>query len=262
MPAVPLSQIAVHLRPQDNVAVAARPVPPGAELEYNSRTLTVDRRIGMGHKIALQDIKKGQPIYKYGQIIGFASQEITAGSHVHVHNVSADTFERDYAFCRDCPPPPAPAEPRYFLGYERGDGRYGTRNYIAIISTVNCSASTSKYISEKFRMTGLVSKYPNIDGVVAITHKAGCAMQFDGPDHAQLDRTLAGFARHPNVVAYLLVGLGCETGQAIHLIENEGLVQAEWEYAQTARADHPGVRRHRQDGRGRRTRPGRASASG
>jgi altronate hydrolase len=225
MPSVPLSQVAVHLRPHDNVAVAARHIPPGAELSYEGRTLTTDQRIGMGHKIALQEIKKGQPIYKYGQIIGFASQVIAAGSHVHVHNVSADTFERDYAFGRDCPPPPAPAEPRYFLGYDRGDGRYGTRNYLAIISTVNCSASTSKYISERFRARGLLSKYPNIDGVVAITHKGGCAMQYDGPDHAQLDRTLAGFARHPNVTAYLLVGLGCETGQAIHLIENQGLVQ-------------------------------------
>src|SRR5207244_6015027 len=108
---------------------------------------------------------------------------------------------------------------------DRGDGRYGTRNYLAIISTVNCSASTSKYISEKFRATDLLRQYPNVDGVVAITHKAGCAMQYDGPDHHQLDRTLAGFARHPNVAAYILVGLGCETGQAIHLIENEGLIQ-------------------------------------
>ena len=111
------------------------------------------------------------------------------------------------------------------MGYDRGDGRYGTRNYIAIISTVNCSASTSKYISERFQPTDLLRQYPNVDGVVAITHKAGCAMQYDGPDHRQLDRTLAGFARHPNVAAYILVGLGCETGQAIHLIENQGLVQ-------------------------------------
>ena len=98
------------------------------------------------------------------------------------------------------------------MGYDRGDGRYGTRNYIAIISTVNCSASTSKYISERFRATDLLKQYPNVDGVVAITHKAGCAMQYDGPDHNQLDRTLAGFAKHPNVAAYILVGLGCETG--------------------------------------------------
>jgi len=111
------------------------------------------------------------------------------------------------------------------MGYERGAGRYGTRNYIAIISTVNCSASTSKYISEKFRATDLLRQYANVDGVVAITHKAGCAMQYGGPDHNQLDRTLAGFARHPNVAAYILVGLGCETGQALHLVENQGLIQ-------------------------------------
>src|SRR6185295_7262283 len=102
---------------------------------------------------------------------------------------------------------------------------YGTRNYIAIISTVNCSASTSKYISEKFNATDLLKQYPNVDGVLAITHKAGCAMQYGGSDHNQLDRTLAGFAKHANVAAYILVGLGCETGQAIHLVENQKLVQ-------------------------------------
>jgi len=244
MPAVPLSQVAVHLRPEDNVAVAARHLPSGAEIGLRSvpepagqapdgsggATLTTDRRVGMGHKFALRPIKKGEAIYKYGQIIGFASQDIPAGSHAHVHNVSADSFERDYAFCRDCPPPPTTTEPLYWMGYDRGPDRpehfrYGTRNYIAIISTVNCSASSSKYISERIRELGLLKHYPNVDGVVAITHKAGCAMQYDGPDHNQLDLTLAGFAKHPNVAAYLLVGLGCETGQAIHLIEHQGLIQ-------------------------------------
>src|SRR5262245_57809611 len=210
MAATPLAQVAVHLRPEDNIAVAARNLQPGLEVQHNGSTFPLQGRIGLGHKIALRPIKKGEAIYKYGQIIGFASQDIPAGTHVHVHNVSAASFERDYAFCRDCPPPPAPAEPRYFMGYDRGDGRYGTRNYIAIISTVNCSASTSKYISDRFKATDLLKQYPNVDGVVAITHKSGCAMQYDGPDHNQLDRTLAGFARHPNVVAYLLVGLGCE----------------------------------------------------
>jgi altronate hydrolase len=225
MPAAPLSQFAVHLRPEDNIAVAARNLPAGAELQFNGSTLTLSKRVGLGHKLALRPIRKGEAVYKYGQIIGFAGEDIPAGGHVHVHNVRADNFERDYAFCRDCPPPPAPAEPRTFLGYDRGDGRYGTRNYIAVISTVNCSASTSKYISERFRAADLLRHYPNVDGVVAITHKGGCAMQYDGPDHNQLDRTLAGFAKHPNVVAYVLVGLGCETGQAIHLIENQGLIQ-------------------------------------
>jgi altronate hydrolase len=226
MPAVPLSQVAVHLRPEDNVAVAARPIPVGAELRHDGTTLVTSGRVGLGHKVALRPIKKGEPVTKYGQTIGFAAEDIPAGAHVHVHNVSAAAFERDYAFCRDCPPPPAPpAERRTFLGYDRGDGRYGTRNYVALISTVNCSASTSKYISERVRAADLLRAYPNVDGVVAITHKAGCAMQYDGPDHNQLDRTLAGFAKHPNVAAYVLVGLGCETGQAIHLIEHQGLVQ-------------------------------------
>ena len=225
MPAVPLAQVAVHLRPEDNIAVAARNLEPGLEIQFNGSRLTPDKRIGLGHKIALRAIKKGEAITKYGQIIGFAGRNIEPGEHVHVHNVSAASFERDYAFCRDCPPPPAPAEKRIFMGYDRGDGRFGTRNYIAIISTVNCSASTSKYISERIRAVGLLQKFPNVDGVVAITHKGGCAMQYDGPDHNQLDRTLAGFAKHPNVAAYILVGLGCETGQAIHLIENQGLLQ-------------------------------------
>ena len=225
MPVTPLSQAAVHLRPEDNVAVAARHLLPGQEFDFDGGVLRPERRIGLGHKIAVRRIAKGEAVRKYGQIIGFASEDIPAGGHVHVHNVSADSFERDYAFCRDCPPPPAPVDARHFMGYDRGDGRYGTRNYIALISTVNCSASTSKYVSERFRQTDLLKQYPNVDGVVAITHKAGCAMQYDGPDHNQLDRTLAGFAKHANVAAYILIGLGCETGQAIHLVENQGLIQ-------------------------------------
>ncbi|HEV3203686.1 MAG TPA: altronate dehydratase family protein [Gemmataceae bacterium] len=225
MPGIPLSEVAVHLRPEDNIAVAARNLDKGLEINHQETCIILGDRVGLGHKLALRDILKGEPILKYGQIIGFASKLIPAGSHVHVQNVSAPPFERDYSFCRDCPPAPAAPEPRYFMGYDRGDGRSGTRNYLAIISTVNCSASTSKYISERFRATDLLRQFPNVDGVVAITHKQGCAMQYDGPDHHQLDRTLAGFAKHPNVVAYILVGLGCETGQAIHLVENQGLVQ-------------------------------------
>jgi altronate hydrolase len=161
---------------------------------------------------------------KYGQVIGFADGDIAPGDHVHVHNVRADVFERDYAFCRDCPPPPPrPEVEDHFDGYDRGDGRYGTRNYVAIISTVNCAASTSKYITERLRARGVLDAFPNVDGVVPIVHKQGCAMQYEGPDHRQLERTLAGFARHANVAAYIVIGLGCETGPAIHLIENEGL---------------------------------------
>ena len=225
MSAVSLVEVAVHLRPEDNVAVAARNLDRGLEIDHNQTRIVLGDRVGLGHKFAVRDILQGESISKYGQTIGFASKLIAAGSHVHVHNVTADAFERDYAFCRDCPQAPAGAGPRYFMGYDRSDGRFGTRNYIAIISTVNCSASTSKYISDRFRATDLLRQFPNVDGVVAITHKQGCAMQFDGPDHHQLERTLAGFAKHANVAAYILVGLGCETGQAIHLIENQGLAQ-------------------------------------
>jgi altronate hydrolase len=230
MAAVALAKVAVHLRPEDNVAVAARDIAEGLELEFQGRRLVAVKRVGLGHKLALVPIGKGQAVTKYGQVIGFASRDIAAGEHVHVHNVTASAFERDYAYCQDCPPPPAPAEPRTFMGYDRGPERrdplrYGTRNYVAVISTVNCSAHTSKYITERVRAKGLLDKFPNIDGVISVTHKGGCAMQYGGPDHLQLERTLAGFARHANVAAYILIGLGCETGQAIHLIESQGLIQ-------------------------------------
>lgn len=229
MPAVPLTQFAVHLRPQDNVAVATKPIPTGTELQINGHTITAASAVRMGHKLAVQPVKEGDAISKYGQVIGFAARDIKPGEHVHVHNVKLGTFERDYAFATDVPSPlPPPAEYRSFMGFDRGTSRlehqrYGTRNYVAVISTVNCSASTSKYITDRVRAMGVLKDYPNVDGVMAIVHRMGCAMQYDGPDHKQLDRTLAGFARHPNVAAYILVGLGCEIVQASHLIDNEGL---------------------------------------
>jgi altronate hydrolase len=231
MSAVPLSRYAVHLRPQDNIAVAARPVPAGTAFQFNGGTLTVPAAVKMGHKFAVERIKEGDPVRKFGQVIGFAGRDIAPGDHVHIHNVKAEKFERDYAFCADRPAPlPPPAEWRTFLGYDRGHDRpahqrYGTRNYVAIISTVNCSASTSKYIAERVRATGALRDFPYVDGVLPIVHRQGCGMQYEGPDHRQLERTLAGFAKHPNVGAYLLVGLGCEIVQATHLVEAEGLIQ-------------------------------------
>ena len=119
MPAEPLTRVAVHLRPEDNIAVAARNLSAGQQLEHQGRTLTLTGRVGLGHKVALVPIKKGEPVYKYGQIIGFASKDIAPGDLVHVHNVSADAFERDYAFCRDVPSPPPIPETRYWMGYDR-----------------------------------------------------------------------------------------------------------------------------------------------
>ncbi|HVK17411.1 MAG TPA: altronate dehydratase family protein [Fimbriiglobus sp.] len=231
MSAVPLSAFAVRLRPQDNIAVAARPVPAGTQFDLDGGTLTVPKAVPMGHKFALERIPEGDPVRKFGQVIGFAVRDVAPGDHVHVHNVKAEKFERDYAYCADRPAPmPAPEEWRTFMGYDRGPDRaahqrYGTRNYVAVISTVNCSASTSKYIAERVKALGVLKDYPNVDGVVPIVHRMGCGMQYEGPDHKQLERTLAGFAKHPNVAAYILVGLGCEIVQATHLIEAEGLIQ-------------------------------------
>ncbi|CAN5720852.1 altronate dehydratase family protein [soil metagenome] len=215
---------AVLLREVDNVAVAASPLPRGAEVDVGGRTIVVREPIGLGHKLAVTDIEPGEPVRKYGQVIGFASKAIPAGSWVHVQNVRADLFERDYAFASEIPPVPPMVDRRTFQGYLRPDGRVGTRNYIAVISTVNCSASTSKYIADRFRDGAWRREFPNVDGIFAITHKGGCGLPFEGPDHQQLERVLSGFANHPNVGAYVLIGLGCEVGYASHLVESRDLV--------------------------------------
>jgi altronate hydrolase len=215
---------AVVLREDDNVAVASRPIPRGFLLQVDARTIEVREPIGLGHKVALTAISAGEPVRKYGQIIGFASKAIPAGSHVHVHNLGADLFERDYAFATERPEALRADRVRTFRGYLRPDGRVGTRNYVAVISTVNCSASTSRYVADRFRDGAWRKDFPNVDGVFAITHKGGCGLPFEGPDHQILERVLAGFAHHPNVAAYVIVGLGCEVGYAQHLVDSQQLV--------------------------------------
>jgi altronate hydrolase len=206
------------------VAVASRPIPRGFPLDVGGRTIEVREPIGLGHKVALVNIAAGEPVRKYGQIIGFASKAIPAGALVHVSNLNADLFERDYAFASERPAAPRPDRLRTFRGYLRPDGRVGTRNYIAVVSTVNCSASTSRYVADRFRDGAWRAQFPNVDGVFAITHKGGCGLPFEGPDHQILERVLAGFAHHPNVAAYVIVGLGCEVGYAQHLVESQHLV--------------------------------------
>jgi altronate hydrolase len=208
----------------DNVALTIRDFQPGEEALLGGHRVRFRGKVPAGHKVALRTIAPQQRVLKYGQTIGFATEAIEPGDWVHVHNVSAGEFSRDYAFATEIPPSPPPVLGRTFLGYRRPDGRAATRNYLAIISSVNCSATVSKAVAARFD-TSLLDGYPNVDGIVALTHKGGCAMQYDGEDHRQLDRVLAGFARHANVGAYLLVGLGCETGTIGHLIQGERLVQ-------------------------------------
>jgi len=214
----------VYLHRADNICVAARNLKRGESITAGQHSIETREDVRMGHKIALSQIAAGEAVRKYGQTIGFATQPIEPGQVVHSHNLEAGRFDRDYAFCTDVPPDPQPISGRTFNGYRREDGRAGTRNYLAVISTVNCSASVAKYVAQRFDKT-LLADYPNIDGILPITHQGGCGMQYAGEAHDMLNRVLGGFAKHPNVGGYLLVGLGCETGAMGYLLEHEGLIQ-------------------------------------
>ena len=217
---------AVRLRADDNVAVATRAIAAGSVLDVGGTRVAARAAIMPGHKVAVAPIAAGAAVRKYGQVIGFASTAIEPGDWVHVHNVAAGRFERDYAHATEVAPPPPVVGPRTFLGYLRDDGRVGTRNYVAVISAVNCSASTSRLVADRFRGPEFRRDFPHVDGVFAVTHKGGCGMQARGPDHVQLERVLAGFARHPNVAACVLVGLGCEVSQAAEIVEVHDLIAA------------------------------------
>ncbi len=203
---------AIVLRVSDHVAVLKRTVKAGDELRGGAHSLRVRQTIGAGHKIALTDLAEGQPITKYGQTIGFASVAIAAGDHVHTHNLVMRDFGRDYAFCVDARPVQLHRQMRHFNGFARPSGRVGTRNYLAVISSVNCSASVSHYVRDRFRTAEFQRDFPNVDGVIAFTHKAGCAMDPGEPQRV-LQRVLAGVARHPNISGYVMIGLGCEVNQ-------------------------------------------------
>jgi altronate hydrolase len=220
------SPTAVHLRAEDNVAVCCSDLPAGSSLPVGDKNITLADKIPLGHKFSVELISSGEEIRKYGQVIGFASSDISPGCHVHVHNCEAESFDRDYAFASEKPTLPPPRTDTTFQGYLRADGRVGTRNYLAVISTVNCSASTSKYICSGLP-DGVLDRYPNVDGFLPLTHKGGCGMQEGGLDHEQLNRVLAGFATHPNIGGYILVGLGCEVGQASHLVHSKNLIQVD-----------------------------------
>ncbi|MGC1275764.1 MAG: altronate dehydratase family protein [Planctomycetaceae bacterium] len=223
MPAAESSLILLH--PSDNVAVARRTIRQGAALPMLDGTVACSpSNVGFGHKVAVAAIAPGDSIRKFGQIIGHATSVIRPGDWVHSHNLAAGELRLDYAISSEAPAAPAPIIGRTFQGYRRSDGRAATRNYVAVVSTVNCSAATSRMVAQRVSRD-LLERYPNVDGVIALTHKGGCALQYGGVDHRQLARTLAGFAKHANVGGYLVLGLGCESAPASFLTENYGLVQ-------------------------------------
>jgi altronate hydrolase len=211
---------AIHLHPTDNVAVARVPIPAGTSLRINGLPLVTQDAIPAGHKVALWDIQPGEVVERYGQAIGRARQPIDAGRHVHTHNLAFEELHLDYEFPSvETPAPTRRADAPTFLGYEREDGRAGTRNYIAVVAASNCAAHTAELIARSYEGEMLP---PNVDGVVAFPHGEGCAHAAEGPDIEQLRRTLGGVLVHPNVSGAIILGLGCETNQIEHYLGNAG----------------------------------------
>jgi len=171
-----------------------------------------------GHKVATQAIAPGENVVRYGQIIGVATAPIAAGAHVHSHNLGMGAHTQDYAYATDIRPLPATSGPRHFMGYHRQGGGVGTRNYLGILTSVNCSGSVARFIAEAVEKSGMLDAFPNVDGVVPIVHGTGCGMSGKDEGYDTLFRTLQGYARNPNFGGILLVGLGCEVMQIPDLI--------------------------------------------
>ena len=211
---------AIRLHPEDGVAIARVTLLPGTAVGEGA---TVIERVPAGHKVALRAYAPGEAIRKYGQIIGFATQPIAAGAHIHVHNCGMGDFARDYAWSVDARPTDYANEAATFRAIRRADGRVATRNYIGILTSVNCSAHVAGLVADAFKRNPFVGAdplagFPNVDGVVALTHKTGCGMT-DGEPLRLLRRTLAGYARHPNFSHVVVLGLGCEVNQLGGLLE-------------------------------------------
>lgn len=224
----------VRLASDDNVVVAVDPLPEGAAVAG----VAARARIMRGHKMAVAPIDKGEPVKKFGQIIGFASQSIQPGDWVHTHNVEMHDFARDYRFAEAAKNDEVlPLELRAtFQGYVRPDGRTGTRNYIGILTSVNCSASAARFIAREVERSCLLNDYPEIDGVVAFVHGTGCGLAASGEGFDVLRRTQWGYATHPNLGAALMVGLGCEVFQIDRMKEEYGLVEGEHFQSMTIQA--------------------------
>lgn len=215
------TQTALRLHEADNVMVALRALPPGADLGGG---LTTAEAIPAGHKLATRPIAAGEAVRKYGQIIGAATAAIAPGQHVHVQNLGMGDHKQDYGFGSAATPLPPVATPATFRGFHRASGRVGTRNYLGILTSVNCAGSVARFIAEEVERQGWLAEFPNVDGVVPIVHGTGCGMAGKGDEgYETLFRTLAGYGHNPNFGAILMVGLGCEVMQIPDLIDRKAL---------------------------------------
>ena len=225
MKALIMSASFLLIHPTDSVVVALRDLIAGETLENG---LLVQENIPRGHKMATVSLPAGAPVLKFALQIGIASTDIAAGRHVHTHNLAYQPDTAVSAIGTDVTPVDfIPVEERaHFQGILRADGRVATRNYIGILSTVNCSATVTKRVAEHFR-GAIMQRWPHVDGVVALTHRTGCGLDVAGEPAALLRRTLAGYARHPNFAGVVVIGLGCETIQMETLFSSQGLERSQ-----------------------------------
>lgn len=215
----------LRIAPSDTVGVAIVALQSGDILTGTG--LTALEKIPRGHKVALIDFAEGDLVRKYGQTIGVATARIPAGSHVHSHNLSGDVQERRDAVDRGTAIISRHDDlPGTFLGYPRANGTVGTRNYIVLLSTVNCSSTVCRAVAEHFKHNGALAAFPNVDGVLALTHGVGCAVDPNGLGIDVLQRTLIGAAFNPNVAATVVIGLGCETNQAQFMLKRYAISQS------------------------------------
>jgi altronate hydrolase len=211
----------IQLSDTDNVAVARVDLAAGLALNLGGGSVVARDAIPSGHKVAIAAIASGGAVLKYGQVIGLATRTVLPGEHVHVHNVEMVQSAPGHGVGDAFRPAPTALSAATFEGIVRADGRVGTRNYLAVISSVNCSATVCRQIAKAFDGDALRA-YSNVDGVVAITHGSGCGMSGTGEGLTLLQRTLRGYADHPNFAGVLLVGLGCEVNQLTPLVETLG----------------------------------------
>ena len=215
----------LSLNARDNVIIAVDAIPQGIA----ARGVKASARIPRGHKMAALPIARGEPVLKFGQIIGFASEDIAPGAHIHTHNCSFAAFERDYAFCQDAKPVSVlpVAQQATFEGYRRANGKVGTRNYIGIITSVNCSATVARFIAEAVNRSDMLKDHPSIDGVIPLVHSTGCGIDSEGETFEVLKRTTWGYATNPNMAGVVVVGLGCEGFQINRMKDAYGIVESD-----------------------------------
>jgi len=220
------SSLTIRLHPADDVVIARQQLVGGTKLL--DEDVTVVGLVPPGHKVATRAIAVGEPVRRYNQIIGFASRAVAPGEHVHLHNLKMGDFARDYAIGVDVKPTDYIVPAATFRGIVRRDGpnagKVATRNYIGILSTVNCSATVARGIAGHFTGERLAA-FPNVDGVVALTHGSGCGMDTQGEGMQIVRRTLGGYAKHANFAGVLIIGLGCEANQISALLGAQALTE-------------------------------------